>query len=93
MKDSVYLYGSNYNAKTLRELPYLSALYRKVHWSQELVEELNKEPLFLQQYYYDLETGSYVKVPRRDFRRINASLESQKFNRKLIAEMFEGDKE
>lgn len=71
MKHPLYLYGDDFDATTLRELPVEQYLQRKIIASQELVELLMREPL---------ET--------RDFRRINESLESQKFNLVLLDELY-----
>ena len=76
MKSSIYLYGDNYNVKTLRELPYLSALYRKNIWAKELSDEL------LEVHYME-----------RDNKRLNDIKKAIDFNKVMIAEMFEGDKE
>jgi len=74
MKSSEYLYGSNFDAVTLRELNYISALRRKIIWSMELVDSLID-----------------VHHSNRDMRRINDSLNAQKFCNALIDECYGKD--
>lgn len=45
MRNSHFLYGSDFDATQLRELTAEQYLYRKIHASQELVDTLSNEPL------------------------------------------------
>ena len=44
MKNSTYLYGDNFNAKRLSTMNYVSALYKKIEWSTDLISKLNEAP-------------------------------------------------
>ncbi|MCI4436937.1 MAG: hypothetical protein JHC33_09045 [Ignisphaera sp.] len=50
MKNSIYLYGSNFDSKTLRELNYVSALHRKIEWATETINEILTHDLMIRDF-------------------------------------------
>jgi len=44
MKQSEWLYGTNFDPRALQELTYIQALHRKILWARELRDLLLKEP-------------------------------------------------
>jgi len=42
MKNSKYLYGDNFDAELLSTMNYVSALYKKIEWSTDLISKLNE---------------------------------------------------
>ena len=44
MKDSEYLYGTNYDADKLSAMTYTDALAQKIKWAQETIDKLLEIP-------------------------------------------------